>query len=67
MTLPKSQPAKLLKNDFYDVFNRENLCKASQNYKVRCNLEALYTALLKPTLNKQKDLETLTLFRNDLT
>lgn len=40
---------------------------APHNYKVRCNLEARYIALLKPTLNVQKDIEILTLFRNGAT
>ena len=42
-------------------------CKAPQNYKVRRDLEASYIALLKKTLNEQKDFEILTLFRNGVT
>ena len=42
-------------------------CKASQNYKVRRNLEASYIALIKPTLNEQTDFEILILFRNGIT
>ena len=62
-----SEPAKHLKINFHHVFNWLILCKASQNYKVRRNLEASYIALLKPTLNEQKDFENLTLFRNSVT
>ena len=47
----KSQPAKHLKNNFHHVFNWVTLCKAPENYKVIRNLEALYIASLKPTLN----------------
>ena len=67
MTLLKSQPAEHLKNNFDHVFNWVIFCKASQSYKFRRNLEASYIALLKPTLNEQKDFEILTiltLFRN---
>ena len=63
----KSELAKHLKNNFHHVFNWVILYKAPQNYKVRRNLEASYIALLKPTLNEQKDLEILTLFRNGVT
>ena len=45
----KSGPAKHLKNNFLHLFNWVTLCKAPQNYKARPNLEAFYTALLKPT------------------
>ena len=67
MTLLKSQPAEHLKSNFDHVFNWVILCKAPQSYKFRRNLEASYIALLKPTLNEQKDFEILTiltLFRN---
>ena len=40
---------------------------ASKNYEGRRNLEASYIALLRPTLNEQKDFEILTLFRNGVT
>ena len=63
----KSEPAKHLKNNFHRVFNWVILCKAPQNYKVTRNLESSYIALLKPTLNEQKNFEILTLFRNGVT
>ena len=63
----KSEPVKNLKNNFYHVFNWVISRKTPQNYKVRRNLKALYIALLKPTLNEQKDLEIITLFRNGVT
>ena len=63
----KSEPAKHLKSNFYHVFNWVILCKTPQNYKVRRNSKALYIVLLKPTLNEQKDLEIMTLFRNGAT
>ena len=66
-TTKKSRPAKHLKINFHHVFNWLILCKASQNYKVRHNLEASYIALLKPTLNEQEDFEILTLFTNGVT
>ena len=63
----KSEPVKNLKNNFHHVFNWVISRKTPQNYKVRRNLKALYIALLKPTLNEQKDLEIITLFRNGVT
>ena len=60
----KSEPARHLKINFDHVFNWVILCKTPQNYKVRCNLEASYIALLKPTINEEKDFEILALFRN---
>ena len=62
-----SEPAKHLKNNTDHVFNCVILCMASKNYKVRRNLGASYIALLRPTLNEQKDFEILTLFRNGVT
>ena len=47
----KSESAKHLKNNFHHILNWVTLCKAPQNYKVRCNLEASYIASLKLTLN----------------
>ena len=63
----ESEPPKQLKISFDYVFNWVNLCKASQNYKVRRNLEASYIALIKKTLNEQKDFEILSLWRNGVT
>ena len=63
----KSEPVKNLKNNFYHVFNWVILRKTPQNDKVRRNLKALYIVLLKPTLNEQKDLEIISLFRNGAT
>ena len=62
-----SEPAKHLKSNINHVFNWVILCMASKNYKVRRNLEASYIALLRPTLNEQKDFEILTLFKNGVT
>ena len=62
-----SEPAKHLKNNFYQVFNLVILCKTPQNYKVTRNLEVSYIALSKPTSNEQKDFKILTLFRNGVT
>ena len=53
----KSELAKHLKINFHHVFNWITLR----------NLEASYSASLKPTLNEQKDFEILTLFRNGVT
>ena len=38
-----------------------------KNAKIRKNLEALYFALCKSDLNKQKDFERLGFFRNGVT
>ena len=40
---------------------------SKKNAKTRKNLKASYTALWKPDLNEQKDLERLVLFRNGVT
>ena len=67
MTYQKVTACSTFKKNFYHVFNWVILCKAPQNYKVRRNVEASYIALLKPTLNEQKDFEVLNLFRNGVT
>ena len=51
----KLDPAIHLRNNFHHVFNWVILCKVPQNYKVKRNLKASYIAILKPTLNEQKD------------
>ena len=57
----------MFKNNFYHVIIWIILSKASLNYQVKCNLGASHTALLKPTLNEQKDFEILFLFRHCIT
>ena len=43
------------------------LCHASKKTDIRKNLEAIFIALLKPSLNEQKNFERLILFRNGIT
>ena len=62
-----SEPARHIANNIDHVINWEILSAAPKNKVVRKNLEALYIALLKPTLNAQKDFERLVLFRNGIT
>ena len=49
------------------MFNSVVLFKAPPDYKVRRNLEVSNIALLKLTLDEQKDFGILTLCRNDVT
>ena len=46
------------------MFLSGKLCRASKNTDIRKNLEAVIIALLKPSLNEQKNFELLILFRN---
>ena len=63
----KLEPTIPLKNNFDHVFNSVILSKDPHNYKVKRNLEASYSMLLTSTLNKQKDFDILTLFKNGVT
>ena len=49
------------------MINWEILSAAPKNKVIRKNLESLYIALLRPTLNAQKDFERLILFKNEIT
>ena len=62
-----SEPSKRLRSNINHYFTWAVISNAPKNAKTRKNLEALYIALLKPDLNKQKDFERLVLFRNGVT
>ena len=49
------------------IFAWKILCHASKKTDIRKNLEAIFIALLKPSLNEQKNFERLILFRNGIT
>lgn len=58
-----SELARNLKKHFNCFF----LCHASKQTDIRKNLEALFTALVKPSISEQKNFERLILFRNGTT
>ena len=62
-----SEPAKHLTKNIDHVFTWKILCTASSKVSIRKNLEASFIALMKPSLNEQKDFERLILFRNGVT
>ena len=62
-----SEPAKHLAQNPTHSFNWNVLMNASQNPRVRKNLEASFVAVKKPDLNNQVDSKKLTLFRYGVT
>ena len=62
-----SEPARHLNKHINHVFTWEILCHTSKKTDIHKNLEAIFTASLKPSLNEQKNLEHLILFRNGIT
>ena len=62
-----SEPAKHLRNNLSHSFNWLIIASASKNKRTRKNLEALYIALLRPSLNDQVNSNKLVLFRNGIT
>ena len=63
----KSEPARHIKRNIDHVFNWKILCQASSQKHLRKNLEAIFIALYKPSLNYQKSFDRLMLFRNGKT
>ena len=63
----KSEPAKHLFNNPSHKFSWRVILSASQNSRIRKNLEASVVALKKPDLNNQTDSKKLTLFRYGVT
>ena len=61
------EPARHLNKHINHVFTRKILCHASKKTDIHKNLEAIFIALLKPSLNEQKNFERLILFRNGIT
>ena len=62
-----SEPARHLSKYINHVFTWKILCHVSKKTDIRKNLEAIFIALLKPSLNEQKNFERLILFRNGIT
>ena len=62
-----SEPARHLNKHINYVFPWKILCHASKNTDIHKNLEAIFVALLKPSLNEQKNFECLILCRTGTT
>ena len=62
-----SEPSRHLSKNINHIFTWKILCHASKKTDIRKNLEAIFIALLKPSLNEQKNFEHLILFRNGIT
>ena len=63
----KSELAEHIKRNIDHVFNWKILCLAPSQKHLRKNLEAIFIALYKPSLNDQKSFDRLMLFRNGIT
>ena len=61
----KSEPAEHIKRNIEHVFNWKILCPAPSQKHLRKNLEWIFIALYKPSLNDQKSFVRLMLFRSD--
>ena len=61
------ESARHLSKHINHVFTWKILCHASKKTDIHKNLEAIFIALLKPSLNEQKNFERLILFRNGIT
>ena len=63
----KSQPAAQLEQSIDHYFTWRILCNEPSNPRTRKNIEALFIAIMRPSLNKQIDCDALILFRNGVT
>ena len=63
----KSEPAMHLKQNPSHSFTWSVFMNASQNTRIRKNLEASIVAYLKPKLNNQLESKKLVLFRHGVT
>ena len=61
-----SELARHLNKYANHVFTWKILCHTSKETDIRKNLEAIFIALLKPSLNEQKNFECLILSRNGM-
>ena len=62
-----SEPSRHLRKHISHALTWRILCHASKKTDIRKNLEEIIIALLKTSLNKQKNFERLILFRNGIT
>ena len=58
-----SEPAEHIKRNIDHVFNWKILCPASSQKHLMKNLEAIFIALYKPSLNDKRSFDRLMLFR----
>ena len=63
----KSEPAEHIKRNIDHLLKWKILCLAPSQKHLRKNLEAIFIALYKPSLNDQKSFDRLMLFRNCIT
>ena len=61
------KPARHLNKHINHIFTWKILCHASRKTDICKNLQAITIALLKPSLNEQKNFECLILLRNSIT
>ena len=62
-----SKPSRHLSKNINHIFTWKILCHLSKKTDICKNLEAIFIALLKPSLNEQKNFECLILSRNGIT
>ena len=63
----KSEPVEHIKRNIDHVFKWKILCPAPSQKHLRKNLEAIFIALYKPSLNDQQYFDRPILFRNGIT
>ena len=61
-----SEPSRHLSKHINHIFTWKILCHVSKKTDIRKIQEAIFIALLKPSLNEQKNFERLILFRNGI-
>ena len=61
-----SEPARYLNKLINHVFSCKILCHTSKKFDICKNQELIFIALVKPSLNEQKNFECLILFRNGI-
>ena len=63
----KSEPAAHLEKNIEHYFTRRILCNAPSNARTRKKIEALFIAIIRPSLKEQINCDVLILFRNSVT
>ena len=63
----KAEPAEHIRRNIDHAFTWKIVCTPSSQEYLRKNLEAIFIALYKPSLNDQKSFDRLMLFKNGIT
>ena len=63
----KSKPAAHLEQTIDHYFTKGILCNVPSNARTRRNIETLFIAVMRPSLNERIECDALILFRNGVT